>query len=165
MKNKPTVYAEREKLENALYNLTRYVNFLENTSFIILFVSLLIGTLIIFFGLMLTPDGPRVLEYNARFGDPEAQVVLPRLKNDIIEVIDACIDGTLDKVELEFEDNAAVCVVLASDGAATRSVGHHNPIAAVAALRGGDSASLHIRRTSIHRNILHSLRAEQRPRL
>lgn len=52
MKNKPTVYAEREKLENALYNLTRYVNFLENTSFIILFVSLLIGTLIIFFGLM-----------------------------------------------------------------------------------------------------------------
>ena len=71
---------------------------------------------IIFFGLMLTPDGPRVLEYNARFGDPEAQVVLPRMKNDIIEVIDACIDGTLDKVDLQFEDNAAVCVILASDG-------------------------------------------------
>lgn len=71
---------------------------------------------IIFFGLMLTPDGPRVLEYNARFGDPETQVVLPRMKSDIVEVFEACIDGTLDKVELEFEDNAAVCVVLASDG-------------------------------------------------
>ena len=71
---------------------------------------------IIFFGLMLTENGPRVLEYNARFGDPEAQVVLPRMKNDIIDVIEACIDGTLDKVDLQFEDNAAVCVVLASDG-------------------------------------------------
>ena len=71
---------------------------------------------IIFFGLMLTAKGPRVLEYNARFGDPETQVVLPRMKNDIIDVFEACIDGTLDKVELEFEDNAAVCVVLASDG-------------------------------------------------
>lgn len=71
---------------------------------------------IIFFGLMLTEDGPKVLEYNARFGDPEAQVVLPRMKNDIIEVINACIDGTLDQIDLEFEDNAAVCVVLASDG-------------------------------------------------
>ena len=71
---------------------------------------------IIFFGLMLTEDGPRVLEYNARFGDPEAQVVLPRMKNDIIEVFEACIDGTLDKIQLDFEDNAAVCVVLASDG-------------------------------------------------
>ncbi|SDB26566.1 phosphoribosylamine--glycine ligase [Eubacterium oxidoreducens] len=71
---------------------------------------------IIFFGLMLTADGPRVLEYNARFGDPEAQVVLPRMKNDIIEVMDACIDGTLDQIDLQFEDNAAVCVVLASDG-------------------------------------------------
>jgi len=71
---------------------------------------------IIFFGLMLTADGPKVLEYNARFGDPEAQVVLPRMKNDIIDVMEACIDGTLDQIELEFEDNAAVCVVLASDG-------------------------------------------------
>lgn len=71
---------------------------------------------VIFFGLMLTPNGPRVLEYNARFGDPEAQVVLPRMKNDIIEVMEACIDGTLDKIDLQFEDNAAVCVVLASDG-------------------------------------------------
>lgn len=71
---------------------------------------------IIFFGLMLTADGPRVLEYNARFGDPETQVVLPRMKTDIIDVMEACIDGRLDEVELEFEDNAAVCVVLASDG-------------------------------------------------
>ncbi len=71
---------------------------------------------VIFFGLMLTENGPRVLEYNARFGDPEAQVVLPRMKNDILDVMEACVNGTLDKVELEFEDNAAVCVVLASDG-------------------------------------------------
>ena len=71
---------------------------------------------IIFFGLMLAEEGPKVLEYNARFGDPEAQVVLPRMKNDLIDVIEACIDGTLDQVDLQFEDNAAVCVVLASDG-------------------------------------------------
>ena len=71
---------------------------------------------VIFFGLMLTEDGPKVLEYNARFGDPETQVVLPRMKNDLLEVMEACTDGTLDKIELEFEDNAAVCVVLASDG-------------------------------------------------
>lgn len=71
---------------------------------------------IIFFGLMLTPGGPKVLEYNARFGDPETQVVLPRMKTDIVEVFEACIDGTLDQVDLEFEDTAAVCVVLASDG-------------------------------------------------
>lgn len=71
---------------------------------------------VIFFGLMLTEEGPKVLEYNARFGDPEAQVVLPRMKNDIIDVMEACTDGTLDQLKLEFEDNAAVCVVLASDG-------------------------------------------------
>ena len=71
---------------------------------------------VIFFGLMLTEQGPKVLEYNARFGDPEAQVVLPRMKNDIIEVAEACIDGTLDQIDLQFEDNAAVCVVLASEG-------------------------------------------------
>lgn len=71
---------------------------------------------IIFFGLMLAEEGPKVLEYNARFGDPEAQVVLPRMKNDIIDVVEACIDGTLDQIDLQFEDNAAVCVVLASDG-------------------------------------------------
>ena len=71
---------------------------------------------IIFFGLMLTADGPKVLEYNARFGDPETQVVLPRMKNDIVDVFEACVDGTLDQIDLQFEDNAAVCVVLASDG-------------------------------------------------
>ncbi|MBQ9198787.1 MAG: phosphoribosylamine--glycine ligase [Lachnospiraceae bacterium] len=71
---------------------------------------------ILFCGLMLTEDGPKVLEYNARFGDPEAQVVLPRMKNDIIDVMEACIDGKLDEVDLQFEDNAAVCVILASDG-------------------------------------------------
>lgn len=71
---------------------------------------------VIFFGLMLTEEGPKVLEYNARFGDPEAQVVLPRMKNDLLTVMEACTDGTLDKIELEFEDNAAVCVVLASKG-------------------------------------------------
>lgn len=71
---------------------------------------------ILFTGLMITEDGPKVLEYNARFGDPEAQVVLPRMKNDIIDVMEACIDGKLSDVELEFEDNAAVCVVLASNG-------------------------------------------------
>ena len=71
---------------------------------------------VIFFGLMLTEDGPKVLEYNARFGDPEAQVVLPRLENDIIDVMEACVDGTLDQIDLKFEDRATVCVVLASDG-------------------------------------------------
>ncbi len=71
---------------------------------------------ILFCGLMLTPKGPRVLEYNARFGDPETQVVLPRMKNDIIELMEACVDGRLADIALEFEDNAAVCVVLASDG-------------------------------------------------
>ncbi len=71
---------------------------------------------ILFFGLMLTENGPKVLEYNARFGDPEAQVVLPRMENDILDVIEACLEGRLSDVDLTFEDNAAVCVVLASDG-------------------------------------------------
>ncbi len=71
---------------------------------------------ILFVGLMLTAEGAKVLEYNARFGDPEAQVVLPRMKNDLVELCEACIEGTLDQIQLEFEDNAAVCVVLASDG-------------------------------------------------
>lgn len=71
---------------------------------------------VIFFGLMLTDKGPKVLEYNARFGDPEAQVVLVRMKNDIVDVMEACIDGTLSDIELEFTDEASVCVVLASKG-------------------------------------------------
>jgi phosphoribosylamine--glycine ligase len=71
---------------------------------------------ILFVGLMLTKEGPKVLEYNARFGDPETQVILPRMKNDIVDVFEACIDGKLDRITLEFEDNAAVCVILASYG-------------------------------------------------
>ena len=71
---------------------------------------------VLFTGLMMTENGTKVLEFNARFGDPEAQVVLPRMKNDIIDVFEACIDGTLDQIDLQFEENAAVCVVLASDG-------------------------------------------------
>ena len=71
---------------------------------------------VIFFGLMLTPEGPKVLEFNARFGDPETQVVLPRMENDLLEVMEACVDGTLDRIELKFKKDAAVCVVLASDG-------------------------------------------------
>lgn len=71
---------------------------------------------ILFFGLMLTDEGVKVLEYNARFGDPEAQVVLPRLKGDLLEILEACVDKRLHEVKVEWEDNAAVCVVLASGG-------------------------------------------------
>ena len=71
---------------------------------------------IIFFGLMLTPNGTRVLEYNARFGDPEAQVVLPRLKTDLVDVVMAAIEGKLNTMELEWDERAAVCVVEASGG-------------------------------------------------
>jgi phosphoribosylamine--glycine ligase len=71
---------------------------------------------IIYFGLMLTANGPKVIEYNARFGDPETQVILPRLKSDLCEIFEACIDGTLDKLNVEWYDNAACCVVLASGG-------------------------------------------------
>lgn len=71
---------------------------------------------VLFTGLMITEKGTKVLEFNARFGDPEAQVVLPRMKNDIIDVMEACVEGRLHEIDLEFEDNAAVCVVLASDG-------------------------------------------------
>lgn len=71
---------------------------------------------ILYFGLMITSEGPKVLEYNARFGDPETQVVIPRLKTDIIEIFEAIIDEKLDSVKIEWEDNAAVCVILASGG-------------------------------------------------
>ena len=71
---------------------------------------------VIFFGLMLTKDGPKVLEYNCRFGDPEAQVVLPRMETDIIDVMEACIDGRLSEIDLSFSEKAACCVVLASNG-------------------------------------------------
>lgn len=71
---------------------------------------------IIYFGLMLTKDGPKVIEYNARFGDPEAQVVIPRLDTDFLEIIEACIDGRLDEIDLQWKEIAAICVVLASGG-------------------------------------------------
>ena len=71
---------------------------------------------VLYFGLMLTEDGPKVLEYNARFGDPETQVILPRLKTDLVDIFEACIDGCLDQLDIQWEDNAAVCVVLASGG-------------------------------------------------
>ncbi len=71
---------------------------------------------VIYFGLMLTPTGPRVIEYNARFGDPEAQAVLPMLENDLCDIIDACIDGTLDQIILKWKPGASCCVVMASGG-------------------------------------------------
>lgn len=71
---------------------------------------------IIFFGLMLTPKGTRVLEYNARFGDPEAQVVLPRLKTDLVDVFEAAVEGRLSEIDLQWDDRSAVCVVEASGG-------------------------------------------------
>ena len=71
---------------------------------------------VLYFGLMLTKDGPKVIEYNSRFGDPEAQVVLPHLKTDIIDIFDAIIDERLDTIKIEWDDKAAVCVILASGG-------------------------------------------------
>lgn len=72
---------------------------------------------VLFAGLMITPDGkPKTIEFNARFGDPETQVVLPRLKSDLLEIFLAAVNGTLDQVEIEWSDEAAVCVVLASGG-------------------------------------------------
>ena len=71
---------------------------------------------ILYFGLMLTKDGMKVIEYNARFGDPETQVILPRLKTDLLEIMEACVDGKLADMNIEWYDNAAVCVVLASGG-------------------------------------------------
>ncbi len=71
---------------------------------------------VLYFGLMLTQDGPKVVEYNTRFGDPETQVVLPRMETDLVDVMEACMNGTLEQIQLKFSDNAAVCVVLASGG-------------------------------------------------
>lgn len=71
---------------------------------------------ILYFGLMYTKDGMKVIEYNARFGDPETQVILPRLKTDLLEIMLACTNGTLDTIHIEWYDNAAVCVILASGG-------------------------------------------------
>jgi phosphoribosylamine--glycine ligase len=71
---------------------------------------------VLFFGLMVTKNGPKVLEYNARFGDPESQVVLPRLKSDVVEIFNAIIDEKLEKVNIEWNEKAAVCVIMASGG-------------------------------------------------
>ena len=71
---------------------------------------------VLYFGLMMTADGVKVIEYNCRFGDPETQVVLPRLKTDLVEIMEAVIDERLGELEIEWEDNAAVCVVMASGG-------------------------------------------------
>ena len=70
----------------------------------------------LYFGLMLTPDGPKVIEYNCRFGDPETQVVLPLLESDLLTIMEATTNGTLDKTEVRFRDGAAACVILASGG-------------------------------------------------
>ena len=70
----------------------------------------------LYFGLMLTPNGPKVIEYNARFGDPETQVVLPRLKTDLVTIIESVIDGTLENVDIQWSEEAAACVVMASGG-------------------------------------------------
>ncbi len=70
----------------------------------------------LYFGLMLTPNGPKVIEYNCRFGDPETQVVLPLLKSDLLTVMQACANGTLDTVDVSFDDGAAACVIIASGG-------------------------------------------------
>ncbi len=71
---------------------------------------------VLYFGLMMTADGVKVIEYNCRFGDPETQVVLPRLKTDLVEIMNAVIDERLDEIDIEWADNAAVCVVMASGG-------------------------------------------------
>lgn len=71
---------------------------------------------VLYFGLMITKKGAKVLEYNARFGDPETQVVLPRLKTDLYEIFDAIIDGRLSDVDIQWTDDACVCVILASGG-------------------------------------------------
>ena len=71
---------------------------------------------VLYFGLMMTANGVKVIEYNCRFGDPETQVVLPRLKTDLVEIMEAVIDERLDEINIEWEDNAAVCVVMASGG-------------------------------------------------
>ena len=70
----------------------------------------------LYFGLMITPKGPKVIEYNCRFGDPETQVVLPLLESDLLDIMMACTNGTLDETEVKFSDKYACCVIMASDG-------------------------------------------------
>ena len=71
---------------------------------------------VIYFGMMLTPEGPKVVEYNARFGDPECQAVLSLLETDLMDILEACVDGTLDQLDVKFKDAASCCLVLASGG-------------------------------------------------
>ena len=71
---------------------------------------------VLYFGLMLTPDGPKVIEYNARFGDPECQAVLSLLESDLLHIFRACREGTLNQVDIRWKDSAACCLVLASGG-------------------------------------------------
>ena len=71
---------------------------------------------VLYFGLMLTPDGPKVVEYNARFGDPECQAVLSLLESDLLDIMMACREGTLDQLDIRWKDAAACCLVLASGG-------------------------------------------------
>ena len=71
---------------------------------------------VIYFGLMLTKDGPKVVEYNARFGDPETQPILSMLDSDLLDIFEACVNGTLDQVDIKWKDGAACCIVLASGG-------------------------------------------------
>jgi phosphoribosylamine--glycine ligase len=85
---------------------------------------------VLFVGLMLTSEGPKVLEYNARFGDPETQVVMLRMESDLLPVLWACTEGTLQDVRLEWSEDTAVCVVLASPGypqAYTKGIKIHLP--------------------------------------
>lgn len=91
---------------------------------------------VIYFGLMLTKSGPKLLEYNARFGDPEAQVVLPRMKNDLVDVMDAVIDGRLSDITLEWDERSTVCVVMASGG----YPGKYNKGCTISGLDGTDNA-------------------------
>lgn len=71
---------------------------------------------VIYFGLMLTPEGPKVVEYNARFGDPECQALLMRLNTDLMDILEACVNGTLDQLDIRWKDEASCCLVLASGG-------------------------------------------------
>lgn len=100
-----TAEIEKETLENIIYPTVKAMN-AEGRTF----------KGVLYFGLMMTPNGVKVVEYNARFGDPETQVVLPRLKTDLYDIFNAVVDGTLDKINIEWEDNAAVCVIIASGG-------------------------------------------------
>ena len=75
-----------------------------------------LGKGVIYFGLMLTEKGPKVVEYNARFGDPETQPILSMLDTDLLDIFQACVNGTLDQVEVKWKDGAACCIVLASGG-------------------------------------------------